>query len=226
MSIFDRVRRIVKANLNWLLNQAEPAENELEAKIKDLEETIHEGRESAAMYGASYKRLQNEMEQLQRQQAALEQQASQALQAGDEQQARKLIQEKVKVAERSAQLEPGVEKGRQTFESLRDQIVKLQDQLRQAKTKLLDLQARKRTAEAQNAFDRHLGGTDVSGLDGVAFERLEDDVLTSEAEVEIRQQIRGDSLFDHDLTERSREIQVDAELEALKQKLEQASGED
>ena len=38
MSIFDRIRRITKSNLNWLLDMAEPAEQELEAKIKELEE--------------------------------------------------------------------------------------------------------------------------------------------------------------------------------------------
>ncbi len=41
MSIFDRIRRITKANVNWLLDQAEPAEQELESKIKELEDTLH-----------------------------------------------------------------------------------------------------------------------------------------------------------------------------------------
>ncbi|MHC4119309.1 MAG: PspA/IM30 family protein [Planctomycetota bacterium] len=48
MSIFDRMRRITKANLNWLLDKVEPAEQELESKIKELAETVQEGRESAA----------------------------------------------------------------------------------------------------------------------------------------------------------------------------------
>ena len=36
MSIFDRVRRIAKAIVNWLLDVVEPAENELDSKIKEL----------------------------------------------------------------------------------------------------------------------------------------------------------------------------------------------
>ena len=48
MSILDRMRRITKANINWLLDKVEPAEQELESKIKELEETVQEGRESAA----------------------------------------------------------------------------------------------------------------------------------------------------------------------------------
>ena len=67
MSIFDRMRRITKANINWLLDKVEPPEKELESKIKELEETVQEGRESAASYGATFKRLQRELEQLKRQ---------------------------------------------------------------------------------------------------------------------------------------------------------------
>ena len=43
MSIFDRIRRIVKANMNLLLDKVEVAEQELDSKIKELEEIIHEG---------------------------------------------------------------------------------------------------------------------------------------------------------------------------------------
>ena len=84
MSIFDRVRRIAKANIDWLLDKAEPAEQELEAKIKELAAAILEGRESAATYGATFKRMERELEQLQEQQVSLQSQAQSALQAGDE----------------------------------------------------------------------------------------------------------------------------------------------
>ena len=82
MSIFDRIRRIIKANINSLLDQAEPAENELEAKIKELQETLQEGRESAAAYGATFRRLQNEMAELEEKQGALETDAEQAIKGG------------------------------------------------------------------------------------------------------------------------------------------------
>ncbi|MBL7188791.1 MAG: PspA/IM30 family protein [Phycisphaerae bacterium] len=221
MSILDRMRRITKANINWLLDKVEPAEQELESKIKELEETVQEGRESAASYGATFKRLQRELEQLKRQQNDLKAEAERALKAGDEGTARKALTEKVKLAERISQIQPGVEHGSKTYEILRDNIVKLQEQLKAAKLKLQDLRARKRVAEAQNAFEQHLGKTMGVGGEGIALDRLEDEVLQTEAEVEIRQEIHSDALTDIQLAERSRDLQVEAELEAMKDLLEE-----
>ena len=42
MSIFERIQRIAKANVNWLLDKAEPAEQELESKITEIEELCSE----------------------------------------------------------------------------------------------------------------------------------------------------------------------------------------
>lgn len=219
MSIYDRVRRIAKANINWLLDMAEPAENELDSKIKELEETIHEGRESAASYGATFRRLENELETLKTQLLGLGAKAKTALKTGDEAAARAALTEKVKLAERIAQMEPGVEQGRKSYEMLRSNIVKLQEQLKAAKLKHQDLVARKRAADAQKAFDQKFDKATSLSPDGVSFDRLEEDVLQTEAEVEINSEIRGDSLSDQELAEHSRQMQVDAELEALRAEL-------
>lgn len=221
MSILDRMRRITKANINWLLDKVEPVEQELESKIKELEETVQEGRASAASYGATFKRMQRELEQLKRQQSDLKAEAERALKAGDEDTARKALTEKVKLSERIGQIQPGVEHGSKTYEILRNNIVKLQEQLKAAKLKLQDLRARKRVAEAQNAFEQHLDKTVAVGGEGVAFDRLEDEVLQTEAEAEIRQEIHSDALTDVQLAERSRDLQVEAELEAMKDLLEE-----
>lgn len=221
MSILDRMRRITKANINWFLDKVEPAEQELESKIKELEETVQEGRESAASYGATFKRLQRELEQLERQQGDLKAKAETALKAGDEAAARKALTEKVKLSERISQIQPGVEHGSKTYNILRDNIVKLQEQLKAAKVKLQDLRARKRVAEAQNAFEQQLGKTVAVGGDAMAFDRLEDEVLEAEAEVEIRQEIHSDDMTDVQLAERSRDLQVEAELQAMKDLLEE-----
>ena len=142
MSIFDRIQRIAKANINWLLDKAEPAEQELESRIKELEETILEGRESAAVYGATFKRLAREIEQLTEQETEFTTRAETALKAGDEAAARAALTEKVRLTERISQMTPGVEKGKKTYEMLRDNIIKLQLQLKQVKFKLQDLKAR------------------------------------------------------------------------------------
>jgi len=220
MSILQRIQRIAKANINWLLDKVEVAEQELESKINELEDAIRAGRESAASYGATFRRLENELEGLKREQDNLAAEAERALKGGDEEMARKALTEKIKLGERISQINPGIEQGKKTFEALRDNIVKLQEQLKAAKLKLQDLKARKRAAEAQKAFEQHLDKTAAVGSSGVAFDRLEDEVMQTEAEVEIRQEIRGEGLSDIELAQRSRELQVEAELEAMKERLE------
>lgn len=219
MSVFDRIRRITKANINWLLDKAEPAEQELEERIKELEETLLEGRESAASYGATYKRLENEMTQLQTRRDEYSVTAETAIKAGDEAAARAALQQKVQLAERIAQITPGVEKGRRTFEMLRENLIKLQQQLKESKLKLQDLKARQRIANAQKAFDEHLQKATSTSPDGVAFDRLEEQVNQTEAEVEIRGQMQAGDLTDYELAQKSRDLQVEAEFQALKEKM-------
>jgi len=54
----------------------------------------------------------------------------------------------------------------------------------------------------------------------MAFDRLEDEVLQTEAEVEIRQEIQSGEMSNMELAERSRDLQVEAELQAMKERLE------
>lgn len=219
MSIFDRIRRITQSNINRLLDMAEPAEQELQARIKELEETLLEGRESAASYGATFKRLENEMALLQQQQGDCDHRAETALKVGDENAARAALQKKVQLAERMTQMTPGLEKGRKTFDLLRGNLIKLQQQLKDAKLKLQDLRTRQRIANAQKQFDEHLQKATSTSPDGVAFDRLEDEVAQTEAEIDIRSQMQAGDLSEVELAQQSRDLQVEAELQALKEKL-------
>jgi hypothetical protein len=81
------------------------------------------------------------------------------------------------------------------------------------------LRSRKKVAEAQKAFEEHLDKSMAVSDSGAAFDRLEDEVLQTEAEIEIRQEIRGDALSDMELAERSRNLQIEAELEAMKDRM-------
>ncbi len=219
MSIFDRIRRITQANIDRLLDKVEPPEKELESRIKELEETILQGRESAAAYGASFKRLESQMLELEQKQAELKVQAENAVRINDEAGARAALTEKVKVAERISQLKGGVEQGRNTYITLKDNIIALQEQLKAARLKFGELKARKHIAAAQNDFDRQFGRIAGASDSPVSFDRFEDDVFESEAEVEIRRDINGQAMSEAQLARKSRQLQVEAELQSLKDSL-------
>lgn len=218
MSIFERIQRIAKANINLLLNRIEPPEQELEAKIRELGEAIAEGRGCAASYGATFRRLERQAEALRQQAGQWRARAENAILAGDETTARQALTERVRVTERLAGLEPGIEQGRRTYEQLRDNLAKLQDQFRNAQVKLAELRGRKQAAVAHRAFHEQL---DHAGGGPAAFERFEDEVVQAEAHAEVQDEICAGSLADADLEQRSRELQVEAEMRAMKKRLAQ-----
>jgi len=213
MSILDRIGRIAKANINWLLDKADLPEQEWQAKISELEEAIVEGKTAAATYGASFRRLDKEAQDLRARQAQFQQDAVQAVQGGDDDAARKFLDKKVRLEERITNLTPGVEEGRKTYNVLRGGLVRLQDQLAQAKLKLSELKMRQRTAAARKAFGQAVETTGNLTADGAMFERLEDQVLQTEAEADVVEDMQ---LGDIDLEQRSRELQIEAELASLK----------
>ena len=53
----------------------------------------------------------------------------------------------------------------------------------------------------------------------MAFDRLEDQVVQTEAEIEICGEMQAGTLNEYELAQKSRDLQVEAELQALKEKL-------
>jgi phage shock protein A len=217
MSIFDRIQRIAKANVNWLLDKVETPESELESKIKELEDALVEGRQAAATYGATFRRMEIEAQALAKQQDELQRKARAALAAGDEPLARKALEDKLLAGQRAAALAPGIEQGRKSYQTLTDNLGKLQQQLKAAKAKLAELVSRQKAADAQKTFGKYFDRSTAATVDGAAFERMEDQVLQAEAEAQIGEEIRRGTVSDLDLEQRSRDLQVEAELRAMKE---------
>lgn len=219
MAILERIRRIARGNITQWLNQVETPESEVSAKISELEEASVEAKNALAGFAVTYKRLEKQVQDLRSSQAELEGRALQALQAATpegEGAARRLLAEKLRVEERIRSLEPVLVSRRETYDELKENLVEIHDQLNQARARLMDLRARKRAAEAEGSMGRQLDR--VTPAEGLGFDRLEEEVLTAEARVEIDRELRGDVRAADD-SRALREARVDAELAALKQKL-------
>ena len=189
----------------------------MQAKIEELSGAVQECKAAAGTYGATFRRLEKEAADLQTCKDQLGVQAEQAVRAGDDQTARELLNEKVSVTQRLANLQPGLEQGRKTFDYLRDNLARLKDQLVQAKNKQAELRARQRSAAARKAFGQQMDHAQTTG--GEMFDRMEDEVFQVEAEADVIEDINSSV----DLEQRSRELQVDAEIAAMKQRLAEES---
>ena len=144
--------------------------------------------------------------------------AVKALQTGDESTARRALSEKMKSHERIEQLTPVLESRRETYDELKEALVEIHDQLNQARSKLMDLRARKRAAEAEQVLGSKLDN--VRNSEDPGFERLEDSVVEAESRSEVEREVRGD-ILPKPLERSYREKQVEEELKSLQAKLSQ-----
>ena len=218
MSLFARIERLVKANLNHLLDKVEDPERTLEQRIKEIEAAMAEAKEAAAGFAVTLKQTEREHDRAARLRDEWTAKAERCLRAGDEDAAKRALRERLRSKERADALLPRVEHSRQAYAKLKESLHKLQEQLSDCRTKLSQLSARRRAADAQQTFGRQYDKAHGAALGDGEFARLEDEVLQKESEVEVAQEIRGEFLGD-DADERTRELEVESELEELKKKL-------
>ena len=210
MSILDRLRRITRANVNDALDHAESPEKMLRQSVRELEDSIKEAANAASDYAVALKKQEKELELCKRHREEWQHRAEEAVQSGDDEIARKALTEKVKAEERCKTLEPSVAERQKVYAGLRDKLSRLKNNLSDARLKLSELQSRKHAATAEQAFEAQLAKSSASA----DFEKLEDEVGQAEARAEIEREIRGD--VDSDIESATAELQVEAELNALK----------
>ncbi len=219
MSILDRVRRLTRANVNDILDRFDKPETGLKQKIRELENTISEAKESAAGFAASLRKLEKDHEHGKRMRAEWQHKAETAIKGGNEALARRALDERVKADERIKTLEPTIEKSRKTYEQLRNNLGTLTDQLQSTRMRLSELKSRKQAANAHKAFGQQMDRSAKVGVAESDFDKFEDEVVQTEVEADIEAEIRGDlnDVTSHD--KYSHDLEVESELKALKNKV-------
>ena len=139
MSIIDKIRRITEETLNWPTDKDGQAGPALAALVAEFDQTFQEGREKAAAYGATIRRLEEELEQLSVAYRDLEAQADKS---PDPVNLRRTHADQARVQERMAQVRVEVEQGRATSQTLQENLQALEDQLQRARLRLQDLRTR------------------------------------------------------------------------------------
>ena len=218
MAILDRIHRIARANLAQLLDRVESPEEEITSHICALEDAAREAKDALAGFAVTVKRQEQSNDALRKSCEDWQARAEAAIQAGDEATARRALGERLKAEERLAAFEPVLEGRRKTYDELRDDLVRIHDQLHEARAKLMDLRARKLAAEAEKSMSQRVATFD--GGTPAGMERLEDEVLAAEASAEIERDMRGvltplSEKLERDVQDRK----VDHALEELKARL-------
>jgi len=224
MGIGDRFVRLVKANVNELLNKAEDPEKMLNQIVEDMQKELVEFRQTYAEVAANTKRLEKQMVQAEGLKEEWLKRAKLALEKGDEEAARAALERKNQQEETANSLRAQVESQSGAVQQLFSQMQELEQKISDAKAKKDQLKARAQTAKTSTKINDMLSKSSSTGAMD-AFNRMEEKVEQMEAQSEVSAALSGDSSLDKRFKELEAGSKVDDDLAALKGMISGSSAE-
>lgn len=217
MGLFDRIKRVVGANLNDLVAKAEDPEKMLEQAIMEMQEDLVQLRQGTAQAIAAQKRSEKQYNDAQNEINKWQRNAQLALQKGDENLARQALERKKTYTDTSTALKSSLDQQSTQVESIKRNLVQLESKISEAKTKKEMLKARITTAKAQEQLEGMVRGMNTNSAMS-AFERMEEKVLMQEARAQSAAELAGADL-ETQFAKLESGSDVDDELAALKQQM-------
>jgi phage shock protein A len=223
MGILERIRTVVKANINALISKAEDPEKMLNQLVMDMGEQLVEAKRQVAMSIADEKKLERQMLENRAQAEDWEKKAMLAVKAGKDDLAKEALLRKNEYDGYAAQFQKEYEGQHSSVEQLKDALRQLQSKIDEANRKKNLLIARAKRAEAQKMIQSTMGSlSNTSSFD--TFERMSSKVEQIEAEAEAAGELNEVSP-DQKLEEKFKELEgtasADQMLEDLKKKMDQ-----
>lgn len=217
MGLFDRLSRVVRANLNDMVSKAEDPEKILEQAIIDMQEDLVQLRQAVAGAIATQKRTEQQYNKNQSEANNWQQRAQLALTKGDENLAREALTRKKANSDTAAQLKTQLDTQVTQVDTLKRNLIALESKISEAKTKKDMLKSRAAAAKANEQLQSTINGLNTGGS-MAAFERMEDKVLMMEARSQSAAELAGANL-ESQFAMLESGSDVDDELAAMKAQL-------
>lgn len=217
MGFFDRILRVIRANLNSLVSQVEDPEKILEQAVLDMQEELIQLRQAVAQAIATQKRTERQCSQAQTTADEWYRRAQLALQKGDENLAREALTRRKSYQETAEAMQAQIQQQSSVVVQLKQNMMKLESKISEAKTKKDLYIARARSAKASQQINDMLGKVGT-GSAIAAFERMEEKVLQMEAQAEAVAELGMDDL-EKRIAALGEADEVEAELAAMKNQM-------
>ncbi|MET4896937.1 phage shock protein PspA [Sphingomonadaceae bacterium jetA1] len=218
MGIFSRTRDIVAANFADLLDKAEDPAKMIRMIILEMEETLVEVRASAARTIADQKEIRRHITKLDQLQDSWTEKAELALSKDREDLAKAALLERQKAADMADQLKAEVQVLDDALRASEDDIAKLQNKLREARTKQNAVQTRLESANNRYRLREMWNGAKTHDAFS-RFDILERKVDEAEGRAEALGLGASPKTLEEEIAELHTSDRVDAELAALKARL-------
>ena len=222
MGILERIRTVLKSNINALISKAEDPEKMLNQLVMDMNEQLLEAKKQVALSIADEKKLERQALENKAQGEDWEKKAMLAVKAGKDDLAKEALVRKQEYDGYAASFQKEYESQHASVEQLKDALRQLQSKIEEASRKKNLLIARAKRAEAQKQIQQTMGSLSAnSSFD--TFDRMAQKVDQIEAEAEAMKEL-GEVTADQKLEDKFKELEssgagADQLLEDLKAKM-------
>ena len=218
MGIFSRTRDIVAANMAELLEKAEDPAKMIRMIILEMEETLVEVRASAARTIADIKEMRRHVAKLSELEANWTEKAELALSKDREDLAKAALMERQKATDMIDQLKAEIAVLDDSLRGSEEDIAKLQSKLREARTKQNNIATRLESANNRSRLREMWNGPRTHEAFS-RFDMLERKVDEAEGRADALGLGALPKTLDEEIAELKAADKVDAELAALKARL-------
>jgi phage shock protein A len=217
MSIFGRIKDLLSANVNSMLDNAGDPEKMANEYLRQLQEQLYDVKADVASAMADETRLQQKMLHHKEEVEKWEEKAAAALRAGDEELAKQGLQRKVRERQLAEQYEEQYRQQAEQVAALQESLSQLESRIAETRAKRELIIAKQNRAESQESIQGTMHSVNrTSAID--KLDQLEDRVDDRLAEATAMTQLEGDSL-DNRFRKLEEDSAVDSELEELKRKM-------
>jgi phage shock protein A len=224
MTLFERVSRLMTANLNHAVDKAEEPEVMIKQLVREMEDSIVELRREAVAAIVRVKQVGRKVADAEAAAADAECQASLALDQGDEALARQLLARKLRSLEARDALREELHSSRRLESQLKDDMLRLEEKATEARRRKDELIRRKHAAEArlrsEQASQRSAAAVRAASgrVDELSFDGYAEVITRMEAEAEATRELaRPEDDAERRLRQIGEQARVERELDRLRQ---------
>lgn len=219
--LFSRVGRVARGQANQGVDALEDAtfEATVNQTVADMKDELNKVIRASAVAMSNYNRLDAEYQKYVRQSQEWKDRAGQALDAGNEDLAKKALAKKAESDKQVASMQQAIDSAQATSEKLKQQVAELKRKIDEGERTATTLVARKNAAAAQRKVSEAMAGVGHADNAFAALGKFEESVAREEATAKAYDQLASTGKEDQDLEAQFAQLgthSVDSELDALK----------